>query len=38
MWVRGLKQIVEDGDVEKWTSHPMWVRGLKHKADSFLNG
>ena len=31
MWGRGLKQ---DGDVSTacgLMSHPMWVRGLKHK-------
>ena len=30
MWVRGLKQILNDGEKRKYMSHPMWVRGLKH--------
>ena len=31
MWVRGLKQILNDGEKRKYMSHPMWVRGLKHR-------
>ena len=30
MWVRGLKQNELDAANEEDTSHPMWVRGLKH--------
>ena len=31
MWVRGLKQSNNYGFMFPNLSHPMWVRGLKHK-------
>ena len=30
MWVRGLKRDDFEETFGKLTSHPMWVRGLKH--------
>ena len=32
VWVRGLKQLSEDGHLLVAVSHPVWVRGLKHIA------
>ena len=29
MWVRGLKQSMENKTFKQLLSHPMWVRGLK---------
>ena len=29
MWVRGLKQDIDIDWLNGYTSHPMWVRGLK---------
>ena len=29
MWVRGLKQAIDDALLDEGESHPMWVRGLK---------
>ena len=29
MWVRGLKQRINEIITNNCTSHPMWVRGLK---------
>ena len=35
MWVRGLKLTMECYKLIKMTSHPMWVRGLKHNDTAF---
>ena len=31
MWVRGLKLVIASKTAEEISSHPMWVRGLKHR-------
>ena len=36
MWVRGLKLALSSWSLSENTSHPMWVRGLKHNFQHFL--
>ena len=36
MWVRGLKQNYIARTADTLSSHPMWVRGLKHVLTKFL--
>ena len=38
MWVRGLKPIDAKCSFTLFRSHPMWVRGLKHRTFSCLIG